>query len=135
LRAVAHLAGDPDLERPAVGARDECVELAVEPVDIAAEDRGDLATTRIGEMLPGLLELLRGVEQCAVVDADGVGVLVLDDGAVDERPNIPERLVVQVARGDPLGDRLGELRGDLVHVGELVGHRHRDVGVLAEPLT
>jgi hypothetical protein len=34
---------------------------------------------------------------------------------------------VQVTGGDPLGDGLGELRGELVHVGELVGHGHRDL--------
>ena len=63
----------------------------------------------------------------AVVDPDGVGVLVLDDGAVHERAEVLQRLVVQVGAGDPLRDRLGELRGDLVHVGEAVGHRHRDL--------
>ena len=74
-----------------------------------------------------MLDLLGGVEHRAVVDPDGVGVLVLDDGAVHERAEVAQRLVVQVAGGDPLGDRLGELRGDLVHVGELVGHRDRDL--------
>jgi hypothetical protein len=34
---------------------------------------------------------------------------------------------VQVAGGDPRRDRLGELGGELVHVGEPVGHRHRDL--------
>ena len=63
----------------------------------------------------------------AVVDPDGVGVLVLDDGAVHERAEVLQRLVVQVGAGDPLRDGLGELRGDLVHVGEPVGHRHRDL--------
>ena len=63
----------------------------------------------------------------AVVDPHGVGVLVLDDGAVHERAEVAQRLVVQVGAGDPLGDRLGELRGELVHVGEPVGHRHRDL--------
>ena len=74
-----------------------------------------------------MVDLLGGVEQGAVVDANGVGVLVFDDGAVHERAEVAQRLVVQVAGGDPLGDRLGELRGELVHVGELVGHRHRDL--------
>ena len=44
-----------------------------------------------------MLDLLGGVEQRAVVDPHGVGVLVFDDGAVDERAEVPERLVVQVA--------------------------------------
>ena len=74
-----------------------------------------------------MVDLLGGVEQGAVVDPDGVGVLVLDDGAVHERAEVAQRLVVQVAGGDPLRDRLGELRCDLVHVGEPVGHRHRDL--------
>ena len=74
-----------------------------------------------------MLDLLGGVEHGAVVDPDGVGVLVLDDGAVHERAEVLQRLVVQVGAGDPLRDRLGELRGDLVHVGEPVGHRHRDL--------
>ena len=79
------------------------------------------------EVLAGVLDLLCGVEHGAVVDPDRVGVLVLDDGAVHERAEVLERLVVQVGAGDPLRDGLGELRGDLVHVGEAVGHRHRDL--------
>ena len=79
------------------------------------------------EVVAGVLDLLGGVEHRAVVDPHGVGVLVLDDGAVHERAEVLQRLVVQVGAGDPLRDRLGELRGDLVHVGEAVGHRHRDL--------
>ena len=79
------------------------------------------------EVLAGVRDLLGGVEHGAVVDPDRVGVLVLDDGAVHERAEVLERLVVQVAAGDPLRDGLGELRGDLVHVGEAVGHRDRDL--------
>ena len=94
---------------------------------LAAEDRGDLSLAAIGQVRSGVVDLFGGVEHGAVVDPDGVGVLVLDDGAVHERAEVAERLVVQVAGGDPLRDRLGELRGDLVHVGELVGHRHRDL--------
>ena len=74
-----------------------------------------------------MLDLLGGVEHRAVVDPHGVRVLVLDDGAVHERAEVLQRLVVQVGAGDPLRDGLGELRGDLVHVGEPVGHRHRDL--------
>ena len=42
--AVADLAGDAELERPCLGAGGERVELgrAVEPLELAAEDRGDL---------------------------------------------------------------------------------------------
>ena len=40
--AVTYLAGDPQLERPGLGARTESVELAVELLRLAAEDRRDL---------------------------------------------------------------------------------------------
>ena len=125
--AVADIAGDAELERPALGAGGERVELGVEPLELAAQDRGDLALAVGGEVGAGVLDLLGGVEQRAVVDPHGVRVLVLDDGAVHERAEVLQRLVVQVGAGDPLRDRLGELRGDLVHVGEPVGHRHRDL--------
>ena len=81
----------------------------------------------VGQVRAGVLDLLGGVEQGAVVDAHGVGVLVLDDGAVHERAEVAQRLVVQVGAGDALGDRLGEVRGDLVHVGEAVCHRDREL--------
>ena len=58
------------------------------------------------ELGAGVLDLLGGVEQRAVVDPDGVGVLVFDDGAVHERADVAQRLVVQVAAGDAGGDRL-----------------------------
>ena len=74
-----------------------------------------------------MLDLLGGVEHGAVVDPDGVGVLVLDDGAVHERAEVALGLVVQVGAGDPPGDRLGELGRDLVHVGEAVCHRDRQL--------
>ena len=41
--AVAHLAGDAQLRGPGLGAGGERVELAVEPLELAAEDRRDLA--------------------------------------------------------------------------------------------
>jgi hypothetical protein len=66
----------------------------------------------------------------AVVDPHSVGLLVLDDGAVHERPEVLQRLVVQVGAGDPFRDGLSELRRDLVHVGETVGHRHRQLLVV-----
>ena len=125
--AVAHIAGDAELERPALGAGGERVELGVEPLELAAQDRGDLALAVGGQVGAGVLDLLCGVEHRAVVDPHGVRVLVLDDGAVHERAEVLQRLVVQVGAGDPLCDRLGELRCDLVHVGEPVGHRHRDL--------
>ena len=74
-----------------------------------------------------MVDLFGGVEQGAVVDADGVGVFVLDDGAVHEGAEVAQRAVVQIARGDPFGDGRGELGGDGVHVGELVGHRDREL--------
>ena len=111
------------LSARALGARGERVELGVEPLERAAQDRGELAVAVGGEVGAGVLDLLGGVEHRAVVDPHGVGVLVLDDGAVDERAEVVERLVVQVGAGDPLRDRVGELRCDLVHVGEAVGHR------------
>ena len=78
-----------------------------------------------GEVRAGALDLLGGVEQCAVVDADGVGVLVFDDRAVHERAEVPERVVVQVGAGDAFGDGVGEVGRDFVHVGEAVCHRDR----------
>ena len=131
--AVADLGRDSELGGPRPGASCERVELAVEPLGLAAQDRRELPPSVVVQVRPGVVDLLGGVEQGAVVDPDGVGVLVLDDGAVHERTEVAQRLVVQVAGGDPLRDRLGELRCDLVHVGELVGHRHRDL-VAGRPL-
>jgi hypothetical protein len=65
----------------------------------------------------GVLDLLGAVEQRAIVDPHGVGVLVLDDGAVHERPHVAQGRVVEVGAGDPLRDGLAELRCELVHVG------------------
>jgi hypothetical protein len=125
--AVAHIAGDAELERPALGAGGKRVELGVEPLELAAQDRGELALAVGGEVGAGVLDLHCAVEHRAVVDPDGVGVLVLDDGAVNERPEVLQRFVVQVGAGDPFCDGLGELRCELVHVGESVGHRHREL--------
>ena len=44
--AVAHIAGDAELERPALGAGGERVELGVEPLELAAEDRWRSAAGR-----------------------------------------------------------------------------------------
>ena len=62
---VAHLGGDPHLERPSLGARGERVQLAVELVDLAAEDRRDLPTSRVVEVWAGVVDLLGGVEHGA----------------------------------------------------------------------
>jgi hypothetical protein len=70
---------------------------------------------------------LGGVEQGAVVDPYGVCVLVFDERAVHECSEVAEGLVVQVGAGDAFGDGFGELGRDLVHVGEAVGHRHRQL--------
>ena len=75
----------------------------------------------------GALELFGGVEEGAVVDADGVGVLVFDDRAVHERAEVAGGAVVQVGAGDSLGDGLGQRGRDVVHVGEAVGHRDRQL--------
>ena len=124
---VADLRGDADLRCARLGAGGELVELVVEVVGLAAEDCRDLALVLGAEVLAGVRDLFRGVEHGAVVDPHGVAVLVFDDGAVHECPEVLERLVVQVGAGDPLRDRFGELWCDLVHVGEAVGHRHGDL--------
>ena len=111
----------------APGAGGERVELGVERFELAAEDPGGLLLAGGGEVLSGVLDVLGAVEQVAVVDAHRVGVLVFDDGAVHERAEVAHRLVVQVGGGDALGDRRGELRRDVVHVGQAVGHGHRQL--------
>ena len=135
--AFAGFRGDLDLERLGLGAGGECVELAVELVVLAGEDLGELFSRGGGELGAGALDLLGGVEHCAVVDADGVGVLVFDDRAVHERAEVAQCTVVQVGAGDALGDRLGEVGCDLVHVGEAVCHRDRQLlagGALGDAL-
>jgi hypothetical protein len=125
--AVAQLGRDTDLQRLGLGAGGERVELGIERFELAAEDPGGLLLAGGGEVLSGVLDVLGAVEQVALVDAHRVGVLVLDDGAVHERAEVAHRLVVQVAGGDALGDGLGELGGDVVHVGQAVGHGHRQL--------
>ena len=95
--AVADLACDADFERSRPGSCGEGVELTVELVRLAAEQ--PLAICRCPSAArwdSRVVDLFGGVEQSAVVDPDGVGVLVLDDGAVDEGAHVLERLVVQV---------------------------------------
>ena len=121
--SVAHVAGDADLQRPRLCASGEGVELCVEPLERAAEDGRDLALTVGVEVLAGVRDLFCRVEHGAVVDPDRVGVLVLHDGAVHERAEVLERLVMEVRAGDPLRDGVGEPGCDLVHVSEAVGHR------------
>ena len=123
-RALADLVGDRDLQRAVLAARAQRVELAVELGRLAGEQPGSLLASRVVEVGAGALCVLGGVEQGAVVDPHGVGVLVLQERPVHERAHVTQRLVVQVAAGHARGDRSGELRGDLVHVGELVGQRH-----------
>ena len=125
--AVAQRCVDADLERLALGAGGQRVELALELGELAAEHAGGLLLRRRCEVGAGLLDLVGGVEQRAVVDADRVRVLVLDDGAVHEGAEVAQRLFVQVGGGDALGDGERELGRDLVHVGELVGHGDRQL--------
>ena len=80
----------------ALGARGQRVELLLELVGLAAEDRGELRCGLAGQVGARLLDLLVAVEHRAVVDPDRVGVLVLDDGAVHERAEVFERLVVEL---------------------------------------
>ena len=136
MRALPQLGSDANLQRLAPGARGESVELGVERSELAAEDPGGLLLAGGGEVLSGVLDVLGAVEQVAVVDAHGVGVLVFDDGAVHERAEVAHRLVVQVGGGDASGDRLGEAGGDVVHVGQAVGHGHRQLacgGAFGDP--
>jgi len=42
-------------------------------------------------------------------------------------PRVAQRGVVELGGGDALGDGLGELGGDLVHVGQAVGECHREL--------
>ena len=87
--AVADLAGDADLERPASwrgrrACRARASSRSSSQPRIAAIWRWPSAV----EVGAGVVDLLGGVEQRAVVDPDGVGVLVLDDGAVHERAEV-----------------------------------------------
>src|SRR3954447_25190997 len=136
--AVAQRPVDAQLERGALGAGGECVELGVELLGLAAERGGRFGVALGGEVVAGVLDLLGGVEQDAVVDPDRVDVLVLDDGAVDEAAEVAERLVVQLAGAHAGGDGLGELGGDVVHVGQAVRHSYRQLvagGPLGDPVT
>jgi hypothetical protein len=77
-----------------------------------------------GRKVPaGAVDLLRGVEEDAVVNAYGVDVVVLDDGAVHEAAQVAHRGVVQVAGRDAGGDGVGELGGDVVDAGEFIASR------------
>src|SRR5579884_1307024 len=65
--AIADLSGDADLQRPRLGAGRQRVELGVETVGLAAEDRGDLPLLLGAEVLAGVSDLLGRVEYGAVV--------------------------------------------------------------------
>ena len=93
----------------------------------AGEDVRELVAVGGGEVRAGVLDLLGGVEHGAVVDADGVGVLVFDDRAVHKGAEVAQGVVVQVGGGDALGDSLGEVGCDVVHVGEAVCDRDREL--------
>jgi hypothetical protein len=86
--AVAGLRCDRELEGLGLRAGGERVEFAVELVWFAGEDVCELFSLGGGEVRAGTLDVLGGVEHCAVVDADGVGVLVFDDRAVHERAEV-----------------------------------------------
>jgi len=76
---------------------------------------------------PRVVDLFGAVQERAVVDPDGVGVVVLDDSAVHEGAHVLKRLVAQIVGRDPLRDGFGELGCDRVHVGETVGQRDRQL--------
>ena len=99
----------------------------VELVGRAVEDAGELSPVGRGQLGAGARDLLDGVEQRAVVDAHGVGVFVLDQRAVHEGAEVAQRAVVQLGAGDPRRDRRGQRGRDLVHVGEPVGERGRQL--------
>jgi hypothetical protein len=124
---VAQRGVDPDAHRAAAGAHGERVQARVELVVGAAEQAGGLAAAGGGQVRSCVRELGVGLEQGALVDPDGVGGVVLDDRAVHEGAHVAQRGVVQVGRRDALRDRLGELRRELVHVGEPVGEGDRDL--------
>ena len=123
--AVAGLRGDLELERLGFGAGGEGVELAVDLARFAREDVRELVSLGGCEVRAGTIDVLGGVEEGAVVDADGVGVFVFDDRAVHERAKVAQCVVVQVGAGDAFGDGVGEVGCEVVHVGEAVGHRDR----------
>jgi hypothetical protein len=105
------------------------VELGVELVGRAAERAGGLAARGLGEVRAREGEVRVRVEQRAVVDAHGIHRFVLDNGAVHERAGVAQRGVVQLAGRDPARHCLGQLRGDVVHVGETVGERGGDLAL------
>jgi hypothetical protein len=127
--AVAQPGVDPELQRARAGLRRQGVELAVEPFRRAAEQARGLPARSRGEVGAGALERLGGVEQGAVVDPDRVDALVLDDGPVHERAEVSQRALVQVGAGDAGGDGGREFGCEFVHVGQAVGHRHRQLRV------
>jgi hypothetical protein len=57
---------------------------------------GELSPAGRGELGAGARHLLDGVAQRAVVDAHGVGVLVLDERAVHERAEVAQRACMQL---------------------------------------
>jgi hypothetical protein len=78
-------------------------------------------------VLAGERDLSVRVQQGAVVDSHRVGCGVFDDGAVHERAEVAQRGVVEIRGGDALRDGLGELGGNVVHVGQAVGECDREL--------
>jgi hypothetical protein len=103
------------------------VEFGVELVGRAAEHARGLPAAGFGQVRARERELRMRVEPGAVVDAHGIRALVLDERAVHEGAEVAQRGVVQVAGRDPLGDGIGERGGDVVHVGQAVGERDREL--------
>ena len=105
--AVAGLAGDAAPSALASSARAASVSSSRSSLpELAAEERRRAARCpAFGEVPTCLLDLFGAVEEGAVVDPDGVGVLVLDDGAVHEGAHVLERLVVQIVGRDPRSRR------------------------------
>ena len=121
----------------ALRLRGKRIQLLVDLLVFAPEDLRERAAVCVCEVRAGVLDLVGGVKDGAVVDPDRVGVFVFDDRAVHERAEVPAGVVVQVGAGDPGGDRLGQPGGDLVHVGQPAGHRDRDLlagGTLGDAL-
>jgi hypothetical protein len=103
------------------------VEPAVELVGGTVEDPGQLPPVRTGELGAGARDLLDGVEQRAVVDAHGVGEFVFDQRAVHEGAEVAQRALMQLRAGNARRDRHRQRGRDLVHVGQAVGERYRDL--------
>ena len=106
--AVAGLARDLHLRCSRFRPGCECVEFA--GPNFAAEDGRELLSPGLGEVLGARRPPSAAVEECPVVDPDGLRLLVFDDGAVDEGAHVAQGRVVQIGAREPLRDGLGQLR-------------------------